>query len=130
MTDNYTENKDNAGSDKYTKGDKYTEDDAVNNTSKIQDYYYKFQNLSELKQRQILAFTAILINWVLLSWFPFNALFIYILARGITINSDSDKNRVRRVSAAMLKEVKFIYVLLKTTYLKYTKPRPKLIHTE
>jgi hypothetical protein len=82
----------------------------------MQEYYSKFKNLSEIKQRRIIAFTAILLNWALLSWFPINAFLIYILARGLTTNNSN--TRVLGTISTMYSELKYISHLILTQYSK------------
>lgn len=85
----------------------------------MQQYYNKFQNLSENNQRRILVFTSLLLNWVFFSYFPINALLIYILTRGFTINNtyESDK-KMLVIARNMYSETLYLVSLSKYYFYK------------
>ena len=85
----------------------------------MQQYYLKFQNLSESNQRKSLAIISLLLNWFILSWFPINVFFIYILARGFTINNNLNENRtLLDIVKNMYLEILYLLSLVKYYYKK------------
>lgn len=89
----------------------------------MQQYYSKFQNLSETNQRRTLAIMALFLNWLFLSWFPLNAFFIYILARGLTTNNGN--NRVLDTVSTMYMELQYVWGLILRQYSKVQAYRNK-----